>query len=175
MSSTENVVTQILKEVRVMKAVVDAGVEVTDSVFKGIWQYFSDVELMVPLKVIELGKEEQLSLARDIIGEMEETFTKLENLCEGKTVEEQNEIAASPAGEAVNNLWKEFAGCYPELVNAEIPILPEDIKSVMEENMIAALSDRFQMDEDMIRYRLKNDSQLRMMIRMSGLDPDKLK
>jgi hypothetical protein len=172
--SAPNSITPIRADLAVLGAVLDADVEVTDQVINGVWRWFQDIEIAVPLPVMDLTSDERRTLATTILIEMDDLFAGLEDLCEGKSAKSQAAVAKTPEADRVNNLWKELAGCYAELVNDEIPELPESLRASIIESMLEDLADRFGITEDAVRTRVRTDSSLRMMLRMNGLNPDDL-
>lgn len=174
-NSTENIITPIRKDIAVLKACLENDVEVTDKVLSGVWRWFGDVEIAVPLPVMDIPAVERRALASIIVNEMDETFAILEERCEGKDEEFQSAQTKSREATIVNNLWKELAGCYAALINDEVPVLPSFIREALQDSMISDLVRRFDQDENEIRRRLKTDSALRMMLRMSGLNPDDIR
>lgn len=174
MASTPNTITPILNDVRVMRAVVDAGVPVNDMVLRGVWRSFFDVELNLPLPVMPLSKAERNNLAKDIIHEMETLFTELEELAEGLEEEAQFALGSTDEAKRINSLWRELAGVYAEQVNEQVPVIPPQLKEIITARLIADMADKFGVDEDDIRAKIRTESTLRMMLRMQGINPDEL-
>jgi hypothetical protein len=173
--ATENTISQIRADLAITSVVVNSGLPLNEYVLKGLWRWFQDVELLVPLPVMDLADAERQSLGSQILVEMDQIFASLEIQFEKATSEKEREaLAVGPDGIAVNNLWREFAGVYATLINDEVTVLPDKFRKQMQANMIDQLSERYDQDPDVIRYRLKNDTQLRMMLRMAGLDPDQI-
>jgi hypothetical protein len=173
MSDSNNTIAEIRNDVAALAAVQTAGLNVSDAVFSGVWRWFRDVELVVPLPVLVTDDEERASLALEITGEMDQVMARLEPLwAVAETDDERDTLASSADGVALDNLFRELAGVFANLVNEEVPVLPAMLKESLQENLLESLSDRFDLDEDEVRSRLKNDSRLRMIVRMSGLDPD---
>jgi hypothetical protein len=170
----ENIATLIRGDLAVFRAILSAGLAVNDSVLKGIWRWFSDVELMVPLPVMELTEAERSTLAWDIVAEMDELFAELESSAACAAGDALPVLAGTEHGRRVNLLWKELAGCYPLLINAEIPVLPPRVRAVLEGRIVHSLAEQYQVDEAEVRRRLRTDEMLRMTIRMAGLDPDRI-
>jgi hypothetical protein len=169
-----NSITPIRSDLAVLRAVLDAGVGVTDSVINGAWRWFQDVELPLPLPVMTLSVQEQRHLAKTVLSEMDALFASLEKQCEGKSLKQQAAIAQTGEAERVNALWRELAGCYAELINDEVPQLPESARVRIQEAMIGELAERFEIGEDEARLKVRTDTTLRMMLRMSGLNPDEI-
>lgn len=169
----ENTITHIRKDIRTLKAVVAADVEVTDVVLDGVWRWFSDVELAVPLQVMELSDSERSLLATEIIAEMDACFSRLEKMASKPNVD-LDMLAHTSDGRQVDLLWKELAGVYADLINDEVPELPEELKQEIHERIVEELSEQFGVTEDEIRHKIRTDSSLRMRLRMSGLSPDQI-
>lgn len=169
MAKSENPIAATREDVAVMRVVLESGVKVTDSVFKGIWHWFPDVELMVPLAAMQLGEKERTALASQIIAEMDEVFAKLEAAWE---LDDSDEDMTRYSAQ-VDALFRELASCYAEFINAEVHVLPDEVRASIEAGLLERLMSQMDLDEDTVRYRLKTDPALRMMLRMSGVDPDR--
>lgn len=173
MSNPENMISKIRKDLAVLRLVIENDLPVTDSTIKGLWQWFPDVELVLPLPIMPLTDEQRKEVSINILNDMDEAFAHIEkNFSE--LVEADEKGIETKEETLVNNLWRELAGCYAETINAEVPQLPEEIKETLGRGMYETLVNGFGGDEDMLSYKLQNDSTLRMMIRMAGLDPDLL-
>lgn len=174
MTSTPNTITPILNDVRTMRAVIDAGVPVNDMVLRGVWRSFFDVELNLPLPVMPLSKSERNNLAKDIIHEMEARFGELEELAEGLDEEAQFALGSTDEAKRINSLWRELAGVYAEQVNEQVPVIPAALKEIITARLISDMAEKFGVDEDDIRKKIRTESTLRMMLRMQGINPDEL-
>jgi hypothetical protein len=174
MASTDNTITPILNDVRVMRAVVDAGVTVNDMVLRGVWRSFFDVELNLPLPVMPLNDQERNRLAKEIIHEMEALFSELEELAEGLTEEAQFALGTTEEARRINSLWRELAGVYAEQVNEQVPVIPAALREIITARIVSDMAEKFGVDEDDIRNKIRTESTLRMMLRMQGIDPDEL-
>lgn len=174
MPESENYITYIRNDLAVFRAVLDAEVKPTAMVIESVWRWFRDIELIVPLGNMDLSDLERSDLASQIVEEMDTIFSKIETEVEGLSPEELYELRSSPSAEQVNSLWRELAGCYSEMINAAIPVIPLELKEVMESQMVASLAQQFQTDEDQVRFQVKTDGATRMMIRFAGLDPDRV-
>lgn len=172
MASTKNTITPILHDVKIMRAVIDAGVPISDMVLRGVWRSFLDVELNLPLPVMPLTDAERQKLAAEIIHEMEALFTELEELAEGLEEEAQHALGSTDEAKRINSLWRELAGVYAEHVNDQVPVIPEALKELITSRIIADMAEKFGVDEDDIRAKIRTESTLRMMLRMQGIDPD---
>lgn len=174
MASPENSITPILRDIRVMRAVVDAGVPVSDMVIRGVWRSFFDIELNLPLPVMALTGPERQRLAREIIHEMEALFTELEELAEGLDDEAQFALSGIEEAKRINSLWRELAGVYADQVNDQVPVIPPALKEMITARIVADMADKFGVDEDDLRAKIRTESTLRMMLRMQGINPDEL-
>lgn len=172
--SGPNFVTPIRQDVAVLQAVLEVGVPVTDMVIRGVWRWFQDVELRVPLPVMALGEEERSTLALSITREMDEVFARIEKVGEGLPPEQQHTLTEGPDAEAVNSLWRELAGCFADLVNRDVVEIPDEYREQAHEQAFESLCAQTGWSEDSLREHLRGDSQFRMMLRMAGFDPDRI-
>lgn len=173
--SENNIITTIRKDVQIALLVADAGLTLTPPILKSLWHWFQDVEIAVPLPIMPITEEEQISLSRDILKEMEALFAVLEEKAEIAISQgEDFDGPASPEGKKVDALWKELAGCYAELVNAEVPVIPVQMQDMVAAMIVDEMTRKYDISEDEARYRLRTESHLRMMLRMSGVDPDNI-
>ena len=140
MTENINFITPIRADVRVVRTLLENDVPITDMVMRGLWRWFADVEIPVPLPRMGLKDDQRRALALTIITEMDEAFTKLEIACEGKTTEEQAEYTASADATVVNNLWKEIAGCYAEIINEDVTVIPEEMRAEVYANALQSLN-----------------------------------
>lgn len=174
--STENIITVIRKDIKVAKAVANADLELTSGIINSIWKWFQDVEILVPLPIMEISEEERISLTKDILIEMDDQFMILEQkVAEAIGVGQDFDGPDSPEGRKVDALWKELAGCYASYINAEVPDLPEGIQRLVAETIVKEIADKYDLSEDDAVDKILSDSKLRMMLRMSGIDPDSLR
>ena len=169
-----NFVTQIREDVCVLKAVLENGAPVTDMVLRGVWRWFQDVELQVPLPVMTLGAEERASLALTITCEMDAVFARIEAACEGLDAGEQLAFTQGPDAAAVNTLWRELAGCYAHLINSEVAEIPAEHLEEAHARAFESLCEQTGWSEDTLRENLRENTHFRMMLRMAGLDPDRI-
>lgn len=165
----------IRQDINNARAVIAFGLDLNDTIINGIWRFFSDVEINVPLSVMPLEKNERIDLARGILDEMDETMLLIREAYEAsRSDEEIDQIHRGPLAKKVDSLWKELAGCYAEIVNEEIPVLPEHLKKVVAESMVEELAARFDVSESDMLERIRQDSSLRMLFRRTGINPDDL-
>lgn len=171
MSNSENMISKIRNDIAVLKLIIENNAPVTESAIKGLWQWFPDVELVLPLPVMPLSAEQRKEISVNILEDMDAAFAVIEVKFD-ELVEADRKGVELPEETQVNNLWRELAGCYAEQINAEVPQLPEEIKESMGRGLYETLINGFGGDEDILLQKLKTDTTLRMMIRMAGLDPD---
>lgn len=168
----ENTTTIIRRDIQAFKAVVDANVSVTDAIVNSLWRWFGDVEIPVPLPVMPLSDEERIQITKDILGEMDESFARLEKIESHGA--KSDDLRRHEDGQQVDRLWRELAGVYAELVNEEVPSLPEEIKQQIQERIVSDLSEQFGVSEDEVLQQIRTDSSLRMRLRMAGISPDQI-
>lgn len=174
MPSKDNVITRVKADTKVFEVVVQAGVPMTEAVLNAVWRWYIDVELYLPLPEMPMEEKERLSLAQDILSEMEGLLTVVENKFDTFTDEEKENLADLPESQALNNLWRELAGVYAYLINEGVPALSEEEQATAHEHAVEMLHDSSGMDEAEIRDRIRHDPTMRLMLRRSGLDPDKI-
>ena len=82
------------------------------------------------------------------------------------------ELTEGVEGQRVNGLFRELAGCWPDLVNGEVAELPEEVRAQVQASFIASAAEQMDVSEEEVRFQLRTNSSLRMSLRMNGLDPD---
>jgi hypothetical protein len=171
----KNIITTIRKDVKVAKAVLNADLALTPAILRSLWAWFQDIEVAVPLPIMPITETEQISISRDILNEMDEEFIILEQkVAEALATDSDFDGPASPEGKKVDTLWKELAGCYASDINKEVPILPEHMHEMIANAIVDEVSHRYEISEEDARYKLRSEPSLRMMVRMSGLNPDNI-
>lgn len=175
MPSRDNVITKVKADTKVFEVVVKSGVPMTEAVLNAVWRWYIDVELYLPLPEMPMADQERLTLAQEILSEMEDILTVVENKFDTFTEEEMENLANLPESQALNNLWRELAGVYAYLINEGVPTLSEEEQAAAHEHAVEMLHDSSGMDESEIRDRIRHDPTMRLMLRRSGLDPDKIK
>ena len=169
----ENIITTIRKDVKVALVVAEAGLTLTSPIVKSLWHWFQDVEIAVPLPIMPINEQEQLSLTKDILKEMDEQFAMLEAKANESILQGFDfDGPGSPEGKKVDALWKELTGCYAALVNEEVPIIPRQMQEMVASVIVEEMTRKYDISEEEARHRLKTVSHLRMMLRMSGVNPD---
>ncbi len=173
--SVENIITVIRKDVKIALLVSEAGLTLTPSLVKSLWHWFQDVEIAVPLPVMPITEQEQVSLSSDILREMDTHFAVLEENAEKALASgEDFDGPASAEGRKVDALWKELAGCYASIVNEEVPVLPLQMQEMVGSMIVEEVSRKYDISEDEARDKIRSESHLRMMLRMSGVNPDNI-
>ena len=174
--STENIITVIRKDIKVAKAVANADLELTPAIINSVWKWFQDVEILVPLDIMPISETERVSLTKDILNEMDEHFIILEQkVAEALAAGQDFDGPNSPEGKKVDALWKELAGCYASYINDEVPDLPVGIQRLVAESIVKEVADKYDLSEEDAISKILSDSKLRMMLRMSGIDPESLR
>lgn len=170
----ENLITDIRNDVQVLQAVIAAGITPTDIVINGVWRWFLDIELLLPLPVMELTDDERRMFASEIVSEMDAHFAKLETRWDLLSEEEKHTLNKSEESETVNALWRELAGVYANIINKGVTVLDPEDKQAAEATAIDMLVHASGMDEEEIRHRVRHDPTMRLMLRRSGIDPDRI-
>lgn len=173
--TTDNIITVIRKDVKIALLVAEAGMTLTSPIVKSLWHWFQDVEIAVPLPIMPITETEQINLSREILKEMDAHFTVLEKkaneaIANGSTFDGP----ASNEGRKVDALWKELAGCYAILINSEVPVLPPQMQEMVSSMIVEEMTRKYDISEDEARDRLRSEAHLRMMLRMSGVNPDNI-
>ncbi len=169
------IIREIRQNIQNGRAAIAYGLDLNDVLVNGIWRYFSDVEIYVPLQVMPMTADERKSLAGSILEEMDTTMSDIEKLFDSAASEEElDKISSGPLGRKVDNLWKELAGCYAEIINDEIPQLPESMKEAIAESMVEELAARYDTSREDIVRQIRKDSSLRMLFRRTGINPDEI-
>jgi len=173
--SKTDIIDMIRVDIQNSRAALNYGLELNDTLINGVWRHFTDVEILVPLATMELHPDERKTLASNILEEMDNTMAEIRGeYAKAETSEEIDRIHNGPLGQKVDSLWKELAGCYAEIINEEIPQLPDHVKKIVAESLVAELANRFDTTEEEIVDRIQHDSALRMMFRRTGIDPDEV-
>lgn len=173
--SAENIITVIRKDVKIALLASEAGLTLTPSLVKSLWHWFQDVEIAVPLPIMPITEQEQISLSTDILREMDGLFAILEEKAE--VALKSGEVLdgpSSPEGKKVDALWKELAGCYASIVNEEVPVLPLQMQEMVGSMIVEEISRKYNISEDEARDKLRSESHLRMMLRIAGVNPDNI-
>lgn len=144
-----------------------------DWAINALWRWFFDQELKVPLPIMPLSDTERRELAGEILHEMEGLFLELEKAAESDG-EENVDLNQTEAGIKVNNLWRELAGCYAHAINKSVTVLTDEEEEVAYTNIIPVLIASSGISEEELYQRIKHDGSTRMMLRKSGIDPDRL-
>lgn len=165
---------EIRSDIRALRAIVNAGVDVPDWAINAIWRWFFDQELKVPLPIMPLSEAERRDLAEEILSEMDERFVALEKQAESMTSEDAADLNQTDDGQKVNDLWRELAGCYAHAINSSVTVLTDEEEEIAYSNIISVLIASSGISEEELYQRIKHDGSTRMMLRRSGIDPDRL-
>lgn len=167
------VIDEIRQDLNNARAALAFGLDLNDNLINGIWRFFTDVEINVPLAIMPLEKKERTDLARGILDEMDEIMAKIKDAyAQANDDAAIEKIHRGPLGLKVDSLWKELAGCYAEIVNNEIPQLPDHVKDAVAQSIVEELARNFDATEDEIMQRIRTDSSIRMLFRRTGINPD---
>lgn len=167
-------ISEIRTDLQAFRAIVESGVEVPGWALNAIWRWFFDQELRLPLPVMPLSSDERLALALDIITEMNARFDALDKAASEMTPEDQQNLNETEDGMKANALWRELAGCYAHLINESVVVLSEEEAEMAYSHIIPTLMATAGISEEELYDRIRNDGSTRMMLRRSGIDPDKL-
>jgi hypothetical protein len=167
-------ISQIRTDLKAFRAVAESGVEVPDWALNAIWRWFFDQELRLPLPVMPLSSEERRDLSLEILDEMDSRFVALEKAADTMSPEEQSDLNTSEDGMKANALWRELAGCYAHVINQSVVVLSEEEAEMAYSHIIPTLMATVGISEEELYDRIRNDGSTRMMLRRSGIDPDKL-
>ena len=171
-SESSSLVSQTKEDVAVFRAVISAGLTPTSPVMNGLWRWFSNVDLALPLPVMKIAPEEKKNLALTILDDLDSALDKYELKNLKTLIANRHELNNGLEATQIDNMWKELAGVYAELINKEVvTIRPED-KEEIALQLIENMSEIFGLDRPAVLERIKTDPSLRLSLRMTGLNPD---
>lgn len=176
MSAKENDPLELTtKDLRVAKAVLSSNeTEMTLGVMHSIWRWFQDVDLALPLPVMPLEDKERRAIAKEVVDEMLVLIPQIAAIKSSSfSYDEWRERSKNEITQ-LDALWKEFAGCYSDLLNSEIPEIPAQAKEEAQQSFVAGFSEAFHLSEDEVRNLIKTDPSMRLMLRRAGLNPDEI-
>jgi hypothetical protein len=162
----------IRRDVKAVRAIVESGAEMPEWAINALWRWFFDQELRVPLPVMTMSEQERASLAIEILSEMDERFASLEAVAEAAS--DGDDLNTTEDGQKVNALWRELAGCYASVVNESVVVLTEEEAQEAYAQILPVLSASSGLPEEELLERIRTDGSTRMMLRRSGIDPDRL-
>lgn len=176
MSAEENNLFDLtIKDLKVAKAVLDtADTDMTLGVMNSVWRWFQDVDLALPLPVMPLKDDERRGIAVEIVNEMLQLIPRIAKIKATSFSEEEWRDRSKNEITQLDALWKEFAGCFADLLNSEIPTLPEEAKAEAQQGFVAGFSEAFHLSEEEVRKLVKTDPAMRLMLRRAGLNPDEI-
>lgn len=174
---SQNLFDGVNEDLNVLAACLDTQTKVTSGVLESIWFWFTDVDINIPLPVMELEPELRNNLARSIIEELQTELKAAEAIWTATGDEDLEEGVASEELDRANNLWRELAGCFSEAVNELVPVVEFDTPE-QEAAMYASLAEEIASSMDIrleeVREYLSQNPGFRLVIRRSGLDPDRI-
>lgn len=172
----------VVDDLTVLRIVLADDGPVTDVVINGIFRWFVDVELELPLPVMQLGDKQRKALAHTIVEEMIENFAEATRLINefgldkfNEEVETLSEVAPDQV-KNLDNLWRELAGCYSQLLNKSVPKLEmsQQEEDELYSGFISKMAGDLDISEDEARDVVRNDSAFRLMLRRQGINPDRI-
>lgn len=178
MNKVENTLTKTKRDLAVFRVVVKAGLIPTDSVLEGLWHWFPNVDIALPLPVMSLKDSDRKKIASNILDEMYEVATRMEN--ELNIVPRTEEDYAhyfenSPDVILIDNLWRELTGVYAFLFNAYVNSLSREDQIQASERLLESMESNFNMNRAEAIAQIHSDPRLRMQLRMIGVNPDSIK
>lgn len=178
MSEFFNSMTKTKKDLAVFHAVVKAGIEPTTAVVYGLWHWFSNVDIAVPLPIMKLEDEERFEVALNVLDEMQVIADRMEIAIEKLLTNPSahNEyFANSPDVAIIDNLWRELASLYAHVINPEVRVLNEEEQEMVSKSFIEHVMNDFQVPRDEILEQIKSEPSIRMRLRLLGVNPDKIR
>lgn len=166
-------VRESLVDVRTMLAVVDAGVPVSNRVLDGVWKWYLDVDLPLPLPDMQVPAQERAPLAHTILSEMVSELGKLDSRLAAMSPSEYEDvdISAVPEAAVVNGLWRELASLYAGQINSMVPSLPPEFYDTAVRAFRAGLCDQLELTPEELRKLVRSDAAMRLMLRRGGINP----
>lgn len=155
------------------RQIVDAKITVTDTVLSSVSRWFTNVEIVYPISVMDLGDAERRTLALSVIDEMLQSFEKAISAIESGA--DPDDVLKEVAG-VLDPLWREIAGIYASVLNTEYEaaiaeIDPEQARRMLEE-AAEALAELSGEDVETVRAHMRADETVRARLRRIGVDPD---
>ena len=178
MADIENTLTKTKKDLAVFNVVVKAGLVPTDAVIEGLWHWFPNVEVALPLPIMPLKENERKKIASRILDEMLEVATRMENELNTLPRDEEsysNYFQNSPDVTLIDNLWKELVGVYASLFNAYVRSLSKEDQARASEAFLEFMETNLEIDRKEAIEQIHTNPSLRMQLRMIGVDPDIIK
>ena len=172
----EGPIASLRHKVLVFKAVANAGVPASRSVFDDVWQWFDAVELVTPLPVLEMSDEERSRVSASILEDMVEVLERIEERV-AKNDHRDHWIALSEGVDAgsLERLWREVAGAHAHFVNETCQPVDADDYVDERDNVVEFLMEEWELEDmDQVREGLRADTTMRMFVRRCGLDPDRV-
>lgn len=172
--SEANLVTRTKEDVAVFRAVVSAGLQPTSPVIHSLWRWFGNVDLALPLPIMSLEEKDRQNIAIDILNDLDVALDKYEEKSNQTPIKDRHELNNGPETIIVDNMWKELAGLYAELLNKEVLALNDADKEEITANIIENISEALGLDHEGVIQKIKTDPSLKLSLRMMGLNPDEI-
>lgn len=156
-------------DIRALKSLITTGTPVTWPVLNAVWRWFLDVEIVLPLQDMALSGKDHARLAREIVNDLDEAFTRLDAYVAANP---DADMAENADVNELNSLWRELASLYAGMLNDSVNPVPEEMREHVIANAIPMLAHAAGVDLDEAAEQVKSNPVTRMMMRRSGIDPD---
>lgn len=170
--SEENLVTRTKEDVAVFRAVVSAGLRPTPPVIHSLWRWFSNVDLVLPLPVMSLGEKDRQGIALNILNDLDVALDKYGEKSNDTLPQDIGELNHGPETVLIDNMWKELAHLYADLLNKEVPNFSDEDKKEITADILESISEAFGLDREGVIQKIKTDPSLKLSLRMMGLSPE---
>lgn len=162
-------------DLTVFRVLAAAHVPITPSVLEGVWEWFYEVDLPLPIPALPFRAEDRAQLTETIIREMVDVIDTLladmERRDSGRP-REGTDVSPVALVDSLVGLWRELAGLWAPLVNSGIPKHTRETLEIAKEDGLQWVMDAFGITEDQARAELRGNGSLRLSLRRSGFDPD---
>lgn len=178
MADIENTLTKTKKDLAVFNVVVKAGLTPTEAVIEGLWHWFPNVEVALPLPVMVLKEADRVRIASGVLDEMFEVATRMESDLNNIHRDEESYsdyFKNSPDVPLIDNLWKELVGVYASLFNSYVRRLSQEEQALASEAFLEFMENNLEIDRNEAITEIQTNPSLRMQLRMIGVDPDIIK
>jgi len=167
-------VSKTKEDVAVFRAVVSAGLKPTSPLIHGLWRWFTNVDLVLPLPIMAIAPTERKNLALAILDDLDSALDKYEIKNLNTPVDKRNELNNGPEASYIDSMWKELAGVYADLFNKEVLTIKDEDKEMITSQIIESMSEAMGLDRDGVLNQIKTDPALKLSLRMIGLNPDEI-
>lgn len=172
--SEENLVARTKEDVAVFRAVVLAGLRPTSPVIHSLWRWFGNVDLALPLPLMPLEEKDRQGIAVSILDDLDIALDRYEERSNVTSIEDRHELNNGPETIIIDNMWKELAGLYAELLNKEVLTINDADKEEITAHIIENISEALGLDHEGTIQKIKTDPSLKLSLRMMGLNPDEI-